>query len=447
MEEHNVQLTTYFDEFLRTTVNLNASRLDQLKSRVSAIEGTLRADPELGERVLGSIRQGSWAHRTIIKPFNNHEFDADVLVKISEDPAWEPREYVRRVRSALKNSPTYSDMVGEQKNRCVRVRYANDCHIDVVPYIELADGRTVITKYEDSEYEDANPEGFTEWIRERDAIANRNLRKVIRLLKYLRDYKQTFTAPSIILTLLVAERVTNWDAETRYRDVPTALRTLLLDLSTWIELYAEMPRLEDPSAPGTTFNHRWTEAQYANFRTKIQTYARWVDEAYKETDKQRSITAWQKIFGANFKAPTGPLTAAASGGRRTVEPYQPAPKEQFIEDRGFKHSIIYKARIDAVVDRKHGFRSGSLRSFRSVGIDRKITFTVTTDTPEPFSVFWKVRNTGDEAAGELRGEIIKDDGSMSRVESTRFRGRHYVEVYITRGDLVLAMDRHDVVIA
>jgi hypothetical protein len=32
-------------------------------------------------------------------------------------------------------------------------------------------------------------------------------------------------------------------------------------------------------------------------------YSGWVKEAYDETDKAKSIAAWQRIFGEDFKAP------------------------------------------------------------------------------------------------------------------------------------------------
>ena len=108
-------------------------------------------------------------------------------------------------------------------------------------------------------------------MKERDDFALKNLRKVLRLLKYLRDYKQTFTIPSVILTLLIAERVTSWDADQRYKDVPTALRNMLNDLDQWLDLYALMPLLEDPSCPGTYFNHRWMSIR----SSEGQSYRAW----------------------------------------------------------------------------------------------------------------------------------------------------------------------------
>jgi len=413
---------------------------------VISIVGALEDDAELADRVREHIPQGLWAHRTIIKPVNNHEFDADTLLRLDEVTEWTEQQYLDEVRSALGRSPTYRDMV-QKKNRCVRVVYANDCHVDVVPYVQLADGRQVIVNYAEEKFEETNPAGFTGWMKERDTLAHGNLRKSLRLLKYLRDYKQTFSVPSVILTLLVGERVTAWDADERYKDVPTALKNMLADLDTWLQMYPTMPLLEDPSCPGTYFNHRWDQPQYENFRNKVAIYAGWVTEAYDEPDKQKSITAWQRVFGDAFKAPTVLSTAASATPARADETavlLPRAPKEQYIEELGYRRVLSHKVRITAAVEKKAGFRSGPLRRLGSVGKHRRLRFTVTTDVPRPFEMYWKVRNIGREAAGQLRGELIKDNGSMTRTETTSYRGRHYVEVYVVKNGQVLAMDRHDV---
>jgi hypothetical protein len=45
---------------------------------------------------------------------------------------------------------------------------------------------------------------------------------------------------------------------------------LLTDLDAWLSLYPSMPLIEDPSCPGTSFNHRWTDEKYANFAKWIK---------------------------------------------------------------------------------------------------------------------------------------------------------------------------------
>ena len=69
--------------------------------------------------------------------------------------------------------------------------------------------------------------------------------------------------------------------------------------------------------------------------------------------------------------------------------------------------------------------------------------------PEPFDVYWKVRNSGLEAQlkSQLRGEITRDDGHQAKRESTKFAGNHYVECYIVKNGICVAWAREPVVIA
>ncbi|WP_350270234.1 cyclic GMP-AMP synthase DncV-like nucleotidyltransferase [Brevibacterium sp. CBA3109] len=437
-----MKLIAYHDAFLRDTVNLNRSRLDQLGNRVSSIVSALEKDDEVGDILVRHIPQGSWSHNTIIKPLNNHEFDADILVELKEQADWSERDYITAVRDAFKRSTTYKPLV-RKKNRCVRIGYNNDCHVDVVPYIKLSDGRQVIVNWAEEKFEGTNPDGFTAWMKEHDELALKNLRKVLRLLKYLRDYKQTFTIPSVILTLLVAERVTSWDADQRYKDVPTALKNMLNDLDQWLDMYPLMPWLEDPSCPGTYFNHRWNEDQYKSFKKRVKKYAAWVNEAYYEPDKTTSLTAWQRVFGNGFKAPAVALSAAASeSAPPTPVRLERAPNEQYIEELGFNINLTHVAHIDATA-LMDGWRKKDLRRLRWLARNCQLDFRVTTDVQEPYDVYWKVRNVG-VAEHRLRGEITADDGRRTKRENTLYPGRHYVEAYIVKDGQVRAMDRHGV---
>jgi hypothetical protein len=442
-----MKLLSYFTAFLDNTVNLNQTRLDQLDARVGAIVSYLKADEGIGPLLVDHIPQGSWAHRTIIRPVQpNDEFDADFLVLLNEVEEWSahPTQYIQNLRAAFKRSTTYVDMV-RSKNRCVRIVYANDCHIDVVPHLVLENGRQVIVTSDEDEFEDTNPQGFTAWMKEKDDLANRNLRKVIRLLKYLRDSKQTFSVPSVILTTMLGERVQAWDEANRYADIPTTLLNIMLDLKAWLSLYATMPLIDDPSCPGTNFNHRWDQDRYANFRKWMSFYADRIEVAYHEVDKAKSFAVWQEVFGSAFQQPVAKV-AAAEGALVSKALAVRAPHEEFIEEMGFPFVGGYRARIECSVDRKAGFRHGPLRSMRAVDKGRVLRFGVTTDVPEPFDLYWKVRNRGREAEriDQLRGQLFKDNGTRRHSEHTLYTGRHYVEVYVVKNGLIVATDHHEV---
>ncbi len=305
-----MKLTDYFNVLLKDTVNLGQVKLDLLDSRVDSVYKALKADDQIGSLILGKTPQGSWAHRTIINPVGSNEFDADFMLNMSENPDWadDPKQYIEAVYAALHQHSTYGNMPHSRKCRCVRLVYANSMHLDIVPHLNLADGREVIVNRDDNDWELTNPQGFTDWMKEKDALAKGNLRKVIRLMKYLRDHKNSFTGTrSILLTTLLGEQVTALHTlidPNYYSDVPTALLHIINDLDAWLQARPTKPSIPDPSGSGVTFDHRWEQSTYSYFRDRIHAHAAEITEAYEEENKERSIELWQGIFGDGFKAPT-----------------------------------------------------------------------------------------------------------------------------------------------
>jgi len=85
-----------FDDFLRDTVNLNTTRIDSLESSVDAIKNFIEASgwaPNIREW----MAQGSWAHKTIIKPVDAGEFDADLIVFVDPVEGWTAKDYLNNL--------------------------------------------------------------------------------------------------------------------------------------------------------------------------------------------------------------------------------------------------------------------------------------------------------------------------------------------------------------
>ncbi len=324
-----MQLADHFNVLLKDTVNLRQSKLDLLGERVETIYKALKADDQIGPFIIGKTPQGSWAHRTIINPVGDNEFDADFMLDMKENPDWSdsPKTYIEQVYAALHRHSTYGDMPHSRKCRCVSLVYENDMHVDIVPHLNLADGREVIVNRDDNEWEKTDPQGFTDWMKDKDSIAEGNLRKVIRLMKYLRDHKNSFTGTrSILLTTLLGEQITPLRSVSNpgyYGNVPTTLLNVVKDLDAWMQANRTKPSIPDPSNPEINFDHRWVQSTYSYFRERIHAHAADIEEAYEEPDKDRSVQMWQAIFGGGFKAPTKPLSsakfpAAASAADSTV---------------------------------------------------------------------------------------------------------------------------------
>lgn len=306
-----MKLHDYFAGLLAGSVNLNPDRLTQLGDHEKALTRWLQDDPEFGPIMVGFSRQGSWAHRTIIRPLKGREFDADLLVQVKRQQSWskDPRRYPEALYEAMLRSPRYRDKA-ELKTRCVRVTYAGDCHVDLVPYVHipfygLYDQQFIVNR-KANEFERVNPEGFVDWVRRKDRIAHGHLRSSLRLLKYLRDYKGTFDIPSVILTVLVGSRANEMFAFfDRYCDLPTAFRSLVGGTDRWLQAQSGVPAVRDPSCPAVDFGHRLDEAGFRTFRDQFHGYADTVRAAYREKDQQESVELWRGIFGSAFRLAGG----------------------------------------------------------------------------------------------------------------------------------------------
>lgn len=115
-----MQLADHFNVLLKDTVNLSQFKLDLLNQRVEAIYKALKADVEIGALITGKTPQGSWAHRTIINPVGDNEFDADFMLDMSQNPDWadNPKTYIDEVYAALHRHSTYGTMPHSRKCRC-----------------------------------------------------------------------------------------------------------------------------------------------------------------------------------------------------------------------------------------------------------------------------------------------------------------------------------------
>ena len=301
----DVKLHGYFAGLLDGAVNINADRLRQLDEHVAAIRQCLRDDDDLGPVVRSFVPQGSWAQRTIIRPLPGKEFDADLLVGMKRQRQWadDPKQYLLAVHDVLRGSSRYRSRA-ELKTRCVRVTYANDCHVDLVPYVHIPGWfeQNLIVNRTANQFEDVNPAGFAEWMRGKDRIACGNLRKTIRLLKYLRDYKQTFDVPSVILTVIVGGRVSWWRSRLLdgYADLPSAFARLVADTDRWLQERPDRPEISDPSCPAARFDHRLSRQGYETFRSRFHGYAEKIVSAFDATERAGSLVLWREIFGDAF---------------------------------------------------------------------------------------------------------------------------------------------------
>ena len=218
-----MKLVDQFKTFLRGEVNLNDTRMSQLGASVEAVQTAIKAS-SWGPKILDFDAHGSWAHGTIIKPLTGGEFDADLLVIVEPVEGWEAKDYINKLGAFFDGHCTYKDKV-RLYSHCVTIEYAGERRIDIAPCVK---GRFWSNTHEvcnriTNEFEMTAALDYTDWVVGRNGVAGGNdLKKVTRLLKYLRDIKTNFTCPSFLFTTLVGMHIYDSDKDSAaFADTPT----------------------------------------------------------------------------------------------------------------------------------------------------------------------------------------------------------------------------------
>jgi hypothetical protein len=443
-------ISTFFNEFLKDEVNLNQTRLKVAENGIEVIKNFLNRNQIFSNNVRSIKPQGSYRQGTIIKPFGeSSDFDVDLLLFLHEFNNWQPKDYLNNLHNEFKNTKRYCELVDRRgKSRCVTIDYESDFHIDIVPAVKI-NGRFKIMNKNSNEFEDTDGDGYAEWFESKNSItSSQYLTKVVRLIKYLRDYKKTFSIKSVLLTSLLGKQIYQSDIYQKhilYKDLPTSFKTLFNRLDCYLQ---SRPSLTDeiitnPVLPTEKFRH-FDQNKYLNFRNRINTYNNWINAAYEEQNINEAVKKWQKIFGDDFGEIQETISNLSTSSKNDSLIYQ----EDFVEDNyDFNLSKKYNFHITVYPkpypkSSSHGFNQPIPIGYKK---DEELTFSVQEYIQElPYgTVFkWKIKNSGSEAKAnrDLRGKIEDDSGNGKKVEITKYKGKHDVNCYAIYDNTVIATD-------
>ena len=255
--------------------------------------------------------------KTIIKPVKeNDEFDVDLLIYCTENEKYSPEVYLRELERIFRENKNYSHMV-KRKTRCTTLDYAGDFHLDLVPCIEIED-QTFICNSKENEFEESDGTGYRQWLIDKTSYTYGELKRVTRLMKYLRDHKDNFSVKSILLTTLLGNSVDSI-LPFNFTDTPTALLKIVNSLNKYLQAHPTMPIIKNPVLPNESFNRHWDQKKYDNFRDKIAIYDKKIEDAYYEENRNESIRKWRKLFGDRF----GTIHQKSSNPEIAITPRKP----------------------------------------------------------------------------------------------------------------------------
>ena len=158
------------DDLLRRIcdqIQLPPSRYQLAVDRYEAVCRWLEADGSGVAPFHPSIYpQGSMRIGTTVRPVGRNEHDLDFVCEVLAHPSSfvSPLQLLKLIEGRLREHRVYASIL-EVKNRCVRLNYANEFHMDILPACPDGaryDGRLVVPDRQSRWWKPSNPKGYAD---------------------------------------------------------------------------------------------------------------------------------------------------------------------------------------------------------------------------------------------------------------------------------------------
>lgn len=146
-------------------LQLSKRLYEQAMERYDTVTAILQSDKIFDRIQLNVYPHGSFRLKTTVKPLSREEYDLDFVVELPSTESMSPQELYSHIVRILRNDGIHTNMV-ELKSRCVRIKYKNDFHMDIMPGKQInANTGEIIVPDRDLKmwYHHSNPIGFAKW--------------------------------------------------------------------------------------------------------------------------------------------------------------------------------------------------------------------------------------------------------------------------------------------
>ena len=223
-------------------LQLDKTRREKIESSYMSIQEVLENDPEFfNSKSFEIYPQGSVRIGTTVKPLAKNEFDLDIVLHIRDNnfEQTNPIKVYNELKRVFKNDGRYEDKV-EPKTRCVRLKYAGDYHMDILPGCQEKIQNEDVIVLPDRELKEwliSNPRGYAKWFLEKaetirltllekaysaeeipadDFATKKPLQRAVQIIKRYRDLffekSPDYATSSIVLTTIAGELYLNQES-------------------------------------------------------------------------------------------------------------------------------------------------------------------------------------------------------------------------------------------
>ena len=183
LENKATQLDDLLDR-MAAAVQLDDTRYDRMKSSYESVKDWIENDIFFSSYNFDVYPHGSVRILTTVKPFGKDEFDLDIVVHLKNSTLHSPQRIYTELKRCMSAYAKKHGLKMEAKNRCIRLVYANDFHMDILPGTREQSFDQNKIKVPDRELGDwvsSNPRGYAEWfIGKANLITESLLEKALR---------------------------------------------------------------------------------------------------------------------------------------------------------------------------------------------------------------------------------------------------------------------------
>ena len=242
-----------------------------------------------------TISQGSYSMRTIVQHVNNdYDIDVGVVFNNSKIRNMTSKDIKDMVYRAIQDDRFQK--APEVLKNCVRVYYSEGHHVDMAIYRKKDDKQELAS----SDWEESNPEEIVEWFdnavinKSPDDSNGRQLRRIVRFLKFWSISRKTWDMPSgLILTILAVECY----APIKARDDQAFYDTLKKIKNRLQYNKSILNPLNSKEIVNSDKHKRRVENLYNELQALFDEY---LSELELTKDKKKVLMIWGKFFNSDF---------------------------------------------------------------------------------------------------------------------------------------------------
>jgi hypothetical protein len=305
-------------------LKLDPTRQGRIDSAVSKFSAFCHGDAgQLAVAMSESpFLQGSVSMKTAIKPLTGDEFDVDLVypfaLGVFKPEAQRPLPIFNWFVSRLQQDAFYKENL-TRKDRCVRINYAGDFHVDIIPSTPdvVAHPPYAVPARDLSDWITNDPKGFVGWVAKKDAASGMpdldNVGVFVRSVRYMKRWRDhTFGEASAVSSILLTTVLGNHEASVQTYSPPLTDplyptyrhdAAYLFDLLrlTWSCLERPSPKaFMHPTIPGEDLARGWDDNYLTLFRNRLQTCIERLGKGISADNIGDAVRHFKEALGPSF---------------------------------------------------------------------------------------------------------------------------------------------------